>query len=301
MITLHPKYIKKGYSLSALDFPATSEVCHQLEADLKEAEKEGFQYTRSFITKATNELVKGERADISVITDNTLDRDGEVILAKGLNTDQFKKNPVVAFAHKYDELPVGRCEWLKHDGDAIKAKTVYASRPDNMEGPFFPDSVWALISQDMLPAKSIGFMPLEGRAPNQKEIDERPELESAKRIITRGNLYEYSVCAVGCNPSAVAEAVAKGLDIPDHIKALLGINEPEVVAEVIEAIKSCIVWESSDYMPEGPQVLIPKVWKSLDDVEAKVATLLAKSKAKKKKGPDHEAIAKAIRRQLGRL
>jgi hypothetical protein len=126
---LHTRYLKKGLTLGPCDFPCTDDTARKLEADLKDAEKDGYQYTRSFVRHATKEFVEGERADISVIiTDDTLDHENEVILPKGLDVEVFRKNPVVVFPHNYQEPPVGRCEWLKHAGEQIKAKTKYAER-----------------------------------------------------------------------------------------------------------------------------------------------------------------------------
>jgi hypothetical protein len=142
-------------------------------------------------------------------------------------------------------------------------------------------------------------MPLEARAPSQKEIDTRPELENAKRLITRGTLYEYSVCALPCNPNALAEAVAKGLEIPETIAELLGINTKDVPAEIVEEaetiIKGCIVWDADDYKPDA--IVLPKVCRPVD-VEEKlqaIAKRIAKVRANKI-NPDE-----IVRRIMGKL
>lgn len=300
---LHPRYIKKGLCLGPCDFPCTTDTAHELEADLKQAEKEGLTYTRTFISNSVKELNEGERTDISLITDATLDHDNEVVQPDGLDYGMFLKNPVVAFAHRYDEPPVGRSVWLKRHEGTIKAKTQYAVRPEGLEGPFTPDTIWALVSQKMLLGKSIGFVPLEAREPNQKDIDERPELSEARRIVTRCKMYEYSVCSLPCNPSALVEAVSKGLHIPDTIKALLGIPDQEA-HEIATDIASCIVWDAVDYLPEPSTELVlpsPKTFKCLDDLEALHAKLQKRLAEKIKKDQQTKVVDMVVRKMFGRL
>jgi hypothetical protein len=271
---MHQKYLKKGYCKGPLDFPCTSEVARELEAQLKEAEKDGFTYQRSFVTKAVSEFVDGERADVSVVTDDSIDRDSEVVIAKGLDLKQFRKNPVVAWAHQYDQLPVGRAEWIKADGNSIKAKTVYAKRPEGMEGPFFPDSVWALVQQGMLPGKSIGFLPREASAPSVKEIELRPELASVRTVIRKATMFEYSIAPVPSNPNALATAVAKGLLCPPWMLEQLGIDEQRAaIEEAEEIVKASIVWDDEDFVE--PKIKMPTFSRSIDDLQQELKSVFA--------------------------
>ncbi len=53
----------------------------------------------------------GERTDVSVITTDALDRDGEVVLPAGIDWSGY--NRVVTFCHRYDQLPVGSNWWIR--------------------------------------------------------------------------------------------------------------------------------------------------------------------------------------------
>ena len=60
--------------------------------------------------------------------------------------------------------------------------------------------------------KSIGFLPLNVRAPTPDEISKRPQLRGAK-VIDRWVGVEYAVVPVPCNPDAEMQAVAKGMEL----------------------------------------------------------------------------------------
>ena len=84
------------------------------------------------------EIKDGERADISLITSDAVDRDLEVMMPQGGDWKVFQKNPVVTFAHRYDELPVGRALWVKRHSDEHTngwiAKTQYTTKPPDWQG-----------------------------------------------------------------------------------------------------------------------------------------------------------------------
>lgn len=191
---------------------------------------------RSFVATKMD-LVKGERADVSLITTDAIDRDFEVIYPKGGDWRQFKRNPVVTFNHQYAELPVGRSMWVKRErgekSDGWLAKTQYTGRPDTWpkEAPWFPDAVWWFVSSGDLPGKSIGFIPLEYRAPTSDEIKARPELADVRAVIPRWLALEYAVATVQSNPDAIVQQVAKaktaGVGVPDVLLEELGLIIPE--------------------------------------------------------------------------
>jgi hypothetical protein len=180
----------------------------------------------------------------------------------------------VAWNHDYSQLPVGRCAWIKLQAGTIKAKTVYPARPEDMQGPFFPDQVWARVKDGFLNGKSIGFVALEESAPTKKEIETRPELDGVKRIIRKGTLFEYSVCAIPCNPSALAEQIAKSiLDVPDWMQEQLGLKALENLVE------SCIIWGAADYLEtEKKTIPLPLYSRDVEAVKTQVLELMRKKK-----------------------
>ncbi len=228
-----------GDAEGPLGFPMRSDIASEIEQLMKDlpSDCKELGYRRTCKVPAAMDIKDGERADISLITTDTVDRDNEVMLPGGGDFKQFRKNPVVTFAHRYDELPIGRCAWLHRQKDEKQngwlAKTEYTSQPKDWQGAWFPDAVWHMVKQKHLLAKSIGFLPLEMRAPEEKDIIDRPELAKVKRIITKWLALEYAVAPVQSNPDAIVQTIAKaksvGLVIPEVIIEEMGLILPQIV------------------------------------------------------------------------
>lgn len=183
-------------------------------------------YRRKSITPQASELVDEQRADISLVSTEAIDRQGDIVLAKGVDTNLFTRNPVVTFAHKYDELPVGKCEWIRKVEGGIKAKTKYADRPDDWQGQWFPSAVWSLVKQGCLQGKSIGFLPTKIRAATSDEISRNPTWKDAGSVIESAVLLEYAIAVIPVNQEAIVEAVSKGANSAALLKRL-GLKTPE--------------------------------------------------------------------------
>ena len=207
-----PKFHKSyGNSVSILDTPTTDETAREIETIVNDLDNEctamldkagGIcRYSVNCDTKA----VDGEiNTDVSIITDNTIDRDGDSVLAKGGDLRAFRKNPVVLWAHDYSQLPIGKALHVRatEDGLGWRAKTQYAPRPDSHEGNWFASDVFAMVKGGFLNSKSIGFIPTKIEA---VEVDKKQILEIKKWV-----LLEYSAVPVPANSSARVETVGKG-------------------------------------------------------------------------------------------
>ena len=186
------------------------------------------------------DILEGERADISLITSDAVDRDMEVMLPQGADWRQFNKNPVVTWVHRYDELPIGRALWVRRIKEAVRngwlAKTRYTSKPEGWQGDWFPDAVWHFTKEGDLRGKSVGFLPTEIGPPEEKEILARPELAGISHIIRKWLVLEYAAAPIQSNPDAVVIAVGKareqGMKVPESIMEELGIYIPEDIPVV---------------------------------------------------------------------
>ena len=224
-----------GDAEGPLGFPMKDADAKAIEALMQQ--HPGAEYVRAVVEKATTELSDGERADVSWIQTEAIDRAGEIVLQSGFRDDQYKSNPIVTINHDYTKSPVGRSIWRKKvkDGDrrGVKAKTVYPARPEEWADDIWPsDTAWALVKSGLMGGKSIGFLTLKSHPPTDDEIRRRPELQKVRRIIDEWMLLEYCCCWLPTNPEAAVEAVSKSLVQPEALIAF-GIDvppPPEVVS-----------------------------------------------------------------------
>ena len=226
--------------------------------------------------------------DISLVTSDAVDRDNEVMLPSGANWTQFRKNPVVTWAHHYDELPVGRAMWVrrvKEEGqNGWLAKTRYTSAPEDWAGTWFPDAVWHMIKEGDLRGKSVGFIPTEMSSPTEKEIEARPALAGVSMMLRKFTILEYAVAPVQSNPDAYVVAVGKaretGLEIPEVILAEAGLCVP-IDIPTLRMVKAATGPQGVEIHPK-PGLDYAALAKALDtlDISAIVNDVIARRTGK---------------------
>lgn len=236
--------MKKFVECKSLGIPLREDVAREVDALMKKLPKEYRKLQHKGSADAP-EVVKGECSDISMVSVESVDREGDVILAKGMDTTNFSKNPVVTWAHNYGELPVGMAGatskgvgWVKKVAGGIRAKTIYAL--DNPMG----ETCWKMVQGGFLRGKSIGFLASNVRSPTKEEMSKHPEWKGCTAVIDQAMLLEYAVCTIPVNQDALVEAVAKGKIDKATLKRM-GFKIPErqqsqadQVAALVKAINN---------------------------------------------------------------
>jgi len=175
----------------------------------------------------------GERQYEFTASTSIQDRDGEVIDVKGWDLKNFKKNPVIMYAHDYRTLPVGRASrvWLSNNE---KLKNIVEFPP---EGTYeFADIVERLVNTGYLKTESVGFIP--------KEWNDGDGEKSPKRTYTEQELLEISIVPVPSNPDALREAVDGGVITTKELEI---ITRPEETDEWIRIpVAECDVTATID-------------------------------------------------------
>jgi hypothetical protein len=229
-----------GPAEGPLGFPMPDKQARALDTLLKTLPKsKDYEYRKALVAKAPTELNPGERSDVSWISTESVDRTGEVVVARGMNDSQFQGNPLVTLGHAYHLQPVGRSLWRRRvkDGDlaGIKAKTQYPPRPDAWSAgdEWLPDKVLALVQAGLLQGKSIGFLPTRVHVPDEKEAKKNGWGNNVSLVIDEWLLLEYACVFLPANQDALVESVAKGsLELP--AEPMIPFTAWEEVERVIE-------------------------------------------------------------------
>lgn len=146
----------------------------------------------------------GSRTRRFVISDETVDRMGDVIVAKGWNFTNFLKNPVLLWGHQSRELPIGRVDKISTDGTKTIADVTFASADERP----FAESVLRLIDGGFINASSVGFNPL---APPEPMLDNGGKWTGGLKFNSQ-ELLELSIVSVPAHPDAL---IVKALGVPD--------------------------------------------------------------------------------------
>ncbi len=114
-----------GTTQGPLGFPMKDADAKALDDFIKTLPEQDYQHV--VVEKAMTELSPGERADVSWICTEAIDRQREIVLTAGFRDDHYKNNPIVTINHDYSKSPVGKSIWRKkvRDGETrgVKAKT----------------------------------------------------------------------------------------------------------------------------------------------------------------------------------
>ncbi len=151
---------------------------------------------KKVFTSEIKAIDEKENTLTAYISTNTVDRMKEVLDPAGVDVSNFRKNPVVLWAHNYDQPPIGKALWVKRDGQGILSKVKFASTE-------FAQEIFQLYKEGFLKAFSVGFIP--------KETVDGDGEKTPRRTYKKGELLKYRGVPVRANHEAVALEKEKGI------------------------------------------------------------------------------------------
>lgn len=157
-----------------------------------------------------------------VASDETPDRYGDIIRVEGWDLSNYKKNPVLLFAHDSREPPIGTAQITKD----VKNKRLMAKAQFLAEGVYdFADTIWRIVQAGALRAASVGFLPTA--EPNYIRDEQNDRIIGFE--YTAQELLELSIVPVPANPAAVV--VPKSLHLnSEHLKRVFVPESPQAFA-----------------------------------------------------------------------
>lgn len=167
-----------------------------------------------------------------VLSDETVDRYGDIIEAAGWDLRNFKKNPIALFGHS-SGFPIGTWSNVRVEGKRLVATLQLAAKGTSAR----IDELIALVEQGILRAVSVGFRPLES-----EPIDAKDPWGGQR--YTKSELLETSLVSVPANPSALA--LAKSLNISDETLVLAFGEQADVKRRDLSATGKQAASNASD-------------------------------------------------------
>lgn len=149
-----------------------------------------------------------------------IDRDGDIIVQRGIDLKAYRKNPVVLFAHGggrfgdvRNQLPIARSVKLYREAmdDMVKSYSIDRFTEEDVHP--LGDTVFRMLTHRpaFLNAASIGFRPLEME---QREAEEgEPGLFYMPMKFKKCEKLEHSIVPVPANADALVGARGAGIDL----------------------------------------------------------------------------------------
>jgi len=206
-------------------------------------------------------------------SDESVDRDGDVIMVNGWDLNNFLKNPVFLWSHVYhgpESVPLARA--IKVIKRRTPARLDFVLQfPTEGINPF-ADMILSLYNEKIINASSVGFIPREWK-PMDENSSEMDMMFGAGRRFVKQELLELSGCAVPCNPAALQNAVKGFLHqqtTKEHLQQvvnwtmgkavldpkIIGIDEVELAGEFQEL--KCEVEEDNGLQVQVPDKITQK-------------------------------------------
>lgn len=132
-----------------------------------------------------------------IISDESVDRHGDIVRVKGWDLTHYKKNPVILLAHSHSNLPIGKS--IRIIKRLKEKQLVSIGEYPSAQLYQHANDVFRLAACGYINASSVGFMPKEW-----EPIDE--EQPWLGYDITKQELWEYSIVPVPANPNALINA-----------------------------------------------------------------------------------------------
>jgi HK97 family phage prohead protease len=139
-----------------------------------------------------------------VLSTAAVDRVGDTIAVDGWDLENYKRNPVVLWAHDSSAPSIGRMVNLRVESGALKGDVIFASKEYE-----FAATIEKLVRGGFLNAGSVGFRPLKYAFNEERASDGWfPPCDFIQQ-----ELLEHSVCPVPCNPEALVAGKSAGVDV----------------------------------------------------------------------------------------
>lgn len=160
--------------------------------------------TKQLIRKTFDTHVKAidDHTFEAMISTESVDRDGDVLLAAGARLDSFRRNPIVLFGHNYFEASavVGKALDVESiPGKGVRTLFEFAGADVSEDA----DMVRRLWAGGFLNATSVGFIPKNW---DRRKGDNGEDLDRGL-VFTEWELLEFSIVPVPANQDALRLAM----------------------------------------------------------------------------------------------
>lgn len=211
---------------------------------------------------------ESERTLRFVGSDETIDRDGDIVDVAGWDLDNYMKNPVVLWSHDgYSVPPIGKTVNLNKDLankqlvfdikfptlEEMSTNTASAS-----EHAKFVDTVYNMCKNGYLNAVSVGFQGVKFKTRDDDDVLDLPEWQRGTHYMEQ-ELYEISICSIPANPNALQTAKSKGLIDEKTIKSFFDI--PKNKESEVKAMSE----KSGARLSDDSKKVLTDIHKSLSD------------------------------------
>ncbi len=188
------------------------------------------------------------------MTDETVDRYGDIVKAKGLDLKRYMTNPVVMTFHDYNQFPVGQVlkAWYDKPTESVKAQVLFLDNRVDVSG--LADAAFRFAASGAMKGCSIGFLPTGIKTPTDAER-EKLGMPKFGVIYESSELLELTVCPIPANPGAMKDSIKRGMYRPDAAAGYRGAIPDDAWAAAMKAVEDIKI--EPETPPASPDPIVP--------------------------------------------
>lgn len=210
------------------------------------------------------------------MTDETVDRYGDIVIAKGVDLSQYKKNPVVLTFHDGHSFPVGSSikTWYDKEQKAVMGWVLFFDERVDPSG--IADTAYRFASSGAMKYGSIGFISKKSRRPDEKE-QQALGIPPYGVIFEESELMEFSLTPVPANPNAgqrETEIIRRGFYTKDNFASAINDDFAKYFdPETIGTIRDILDMKESPVVAEPVKVEVPEIKELISEVKELVKSI----------------------------
>lgn len=175
------------------------------------------------------------------LSDEVVDRDGDIMIQDGVKLDNFKSNPVSLLFHDSHDFPIGNFLDIYVEGKELKGELLFVD--DRVDPTGRAERAFRFARSRIMRAGSVGFRGDEVKFPTQEER-RILGMKDYGVIFTRWELVEFSLCPVPSNPHALSDALRKGALKAEDLKFIETDSPEDEVLDMTKAELEALIGES---------------------------------------------------------
>lgn len=178
-----------------------------------------------------------------IVSDETLNSYGSVILTSGINIARFQRNPIMLYMHDRDQGVIGRWENITKEGDKLTAEAVFDDATE------LGAKVKHQVESGFLRSASIGIENCKCETINGVQTIVECDLIEISIVDVPANENAVRLFKKGWKPVRTLSELKKNDNADDTLRAriidVLGLSETVMDKDIIEHIKTLLNEPSS--------------------------------------------------------
>lgn len=170
-----------------------------------------------------------------IATAGVVDREGDVMVAEGMDSSEYDKNPIVLWLHDSSMPAVAYTTKMNRSPGSIEITARFPERPSDhpADAEWRSDEFWSLVKSGLIRAVSVRGAAKTGGYRKANSGDIAKYGPDVQRVISRWMLQEISLVPLPMNQDAVLLAVGKGLITKGVAEKYFKVEVPEVPTPIV--------------------------------------------------------------------